>query len=49
VHLLELPLTGARAANATAGQGTWLSLGCAVALVLAALAAMISRRTPAKG
>jgi hypothetical protein len=48
IHLLELPLTGARAANATAGEGTWLSLACAVALVAAALAAMISRPAPVK-
>jgi hypothetical protein len=47
IHLLELPLTGARAANATAGQGTWLSVACAAALVAAAIAATISRRPAA--
>src|SRR5207237_5764387 len=29
VHLLEFPLTHARAEHSTAGQGTWLSLACA--------------------
>src|SRR5439155_21654728 len=48
VHLLEFPLTGARAAAATAGQGTWLSLACVVALVVAAIAALISRPAPGK-
>jgi hypothetical protein len=48
IHLLELPLTGARAAQATAGQGTWLSLACAAALVAAAVAALITRRVTAE-
>ena len=47
IHLLELPLTGARAAQATAGQGTWLSLACAAALVAAAIAATVRRSAPA--
>jgi hypothetical protein len=47
VHLLEFPLTGARAANATAGPGTWLSLACAAALIVAAIAALVSRRSSA--
>lgn len=48
IHLLELPLTGSRAAQATAGQGTWISLACAVALVVSAIAAMISRPAPVR-
>lgn len=40
VHLLELPMTGDRAQNAQAGSGTWLSLACLVALVVAAVAAL---------
>ncbi|MFI7679726.1 hypothetical protein [Actinophytocola sp. NPDC049390] len=43
VHLLELPMTGDRAEGATAGQGTWLSLACLVALVAAAVMAMTDR------
>lgn len=40
VRLLELPMTGDRVAGAQAGAGTWLSLACLVALVVAAVAAM---------
>jgi hypothetical protein len=40
IHLLELPMTGARASDAHAGTGTWLSLACLVALVAAAVAAL---------
>ncbi|MDQ3788222.1 MAG: hypothetical protein M3422_13400 [Actinomycetota bacterium] len=43
VHLLELPMTGDRADGATAGAGTWLSLACLVALVVAAVVAMTDR------
>jgi hypothetical protein len=43
VHLLELPLTGARTAQTTAGQGTWLSLACVVALAITAIVALTSR------
>ncbi|WP_459707161.1 hypothetical protein [Actinophytocola sp. KF-1] len=43
VHLLELPMTGDRAEGATAGQGTWLSLACLLALVVAAVTAMTDR------
>jgi hypothetical protein len=39
VHLLEYPMTSDRAADAQVGSGTWLSLACLVALVVAALAA----------
>jgi hypothetical protein len=47
VHLLELPLTGARTAQTTAGQGTWLSLACVVVLGIAAIVALATR--PARG
>jgi hypothetical protein len=40
VRLLEFPLTSERVADASAGGGTWLSLACLVALVVAAVAAM---------
>ena len=40
VHLLEYPMTSGRVADAHAGSGTWLSLACLVALVVAAVAAM---------
>jgi hypothetical protein len=40
VHLLETPMTGDRVAGAQAGAGTWLSLACLVALLVAAVAAM---------
>ncbi|TDV41374.1 hypothetical protein [Actinophytocola oryzae] len=40
IHLLELPMTGGRAADSQAGAGTWLTLACLVALVVAAVAAM---------
>jgi hypothetical protein len=43
VHLLELPMTGDRVADASAGQGTWLSLACLVALVAGAVLAMTDR------
>ena len=43
VHLLELPMTGDRVADAAAGQGTWLSLACLAALVVAAVMAMTDR------
>jgi hypothetical protein len=43
VHLLEFPLTSGRAAQATPGAGTWLSLACLVALLVAATAALVSR------
>ncbi|GLZ30403.1 hypothetical protein Lesp02_25920 [Lentzea sp. NBRC 105346] len=36
VRLLELPLTGARAADAVAGPGTWLAAATVVALLIAA-------------
>jgi len=42
-HLLELPMTGDRVADASAGQGTWLSLACLVALVAGAVTAMTDR------
>jgi hypothetical protein len=40
IHVLELPLTGGRVAGAGAGGGTWLTLACLVALVIAAVAAV---------
>lgn len=40
VHVLEFPLTNERVDGARAGAGTWLSLACLVALVVAAVAAM---------
>jgi hypothetical protein len=40
VHLLELPMTGDRAPDAHAGTGTWLSIACLVALLVAAIAAL---------
>lgn len=40
VRLLDLPLTGGRVEGAHAGGGTWLSLACLVALIVAAIAAM---------
>lgn len=43
VHLLELPMTGDRVADATAGQGTWLSAACLVALVAGGVMAMTDR------
>ncbi|MFC4853350.1 hypothetical protein [Actinophytocola glycyrrhizae] len=43
VHLLELPMTGDRVADASAGQGTWLALACLVALVAGAVTAMTDR------
>jgi hypothetical protein len=43
VHLLELPMTGDRVADSSAGQGTWLSLACLVALVAGAVTAMTDR------
>lgn len=43
VHLLEAPMTGDRVAAAAAGQGTWLSLACLLALVAAAVLAMTDR------
>lgn len=43
VHLLEAPMTGDRVADAAAGQGTWLSLACLLALVAAAVMAMTDR------
>jgi hypothetical protein len=35
VRLLELPLTSGRAEGSSAGPGTWLALGCALALLVA--------------
>lgn len=43
VHALELPLTSARAANAQAGPGTWLSIACIAALVISAFVALAVR------
>jgi hypothetical protein len=43
VHLLELPMTGDRVADAAAGTGTWLGLACLVALVVSAVLAMTTR------
>jgi hypothetical protein len=43
VHALELPLTQARAADATAAAGTWLSLACIAALVISAFVALAVR------
>jgi hypothetical protein len=40
VHLLEYPMTGDRVEGAQAGAGTWLSLACFVALLVAAVAAV---------
>lgn len=40
VHLLELPLTGARATEPAPGPGTWLSLACVVALLVGAASAL---------
>lgn len=48
IHALEFPLTAARAAQSSPGQGTWLSLACAAALIASAIAAVISRATSAK-
>ncbi|HEX6355132.1 hypothetical protein [Actinophytocola sp.] len=39
VHLLEFPMTSDRAADAQPGTGTWLSLACLVALLVASVAA----------
>lgn len=36
VHALELPLTGDRVQDAAAGSGTWLSMACCLALLVAA-------------
>ena len=44
VHLLELPMTGDRVTDASAGPGTWLSLACVVALLVAAALAITGRR-----
>ncbi|MGH3863700.1 hypothetical protein [Actinokineospora sp.] len=43
VHALEFALTSDRAEGATAGPGTWLSLACVAALLVAALIAAIAR------
>jgi hypothetical protein len=43
VHLLELPMTSDRAPGAQAGVGTWLSLACIVALVVAAVVAITQK------
>jgi hypothetical protein len=40
VHLLEFPMTSDRVPDAQVGSGTWLSLACLVALVVAAVAAI---------
>jgi len=45
VHLLELPLTGARVAEPSAGLGTWLSLACVVALLVGVLSALMNFAT----
>ncbi|MGQ0837604.1 hypothetical protein [Actinokineospora sp.] len=42
-HLLEYPLTAARAENSAPGAGTWLSLACVAALVVAAVVAVATR------
>jgi hypothetical protein len=45
VHLLELPLTGARATEPAPGLGTWLSVACVVALLAGAASALITALT----
>ncbi|MFL6143932.1 MAG: hypothetical protein ACJ72N_18970 [Labedaea sp.] len=42
VHLLEFPLTKDRADDAVVGPGTWLSLACVAALVVAAVVAVVT-------
>lgn len=48
VHLLELPLTGDRTAQAAPGLGMWLSLACVAALLLAAAMAVLTGRSRAR-
>ncbi|MET0236873.1 MAG: hypothetical protein ABW224_19650 [Kibdelosporangium sp.] len=48
VHALEMPLTQARAEDAAAGPGTWLSIACAAALVISAFVALAVRPEPGK-
>lgn len=48
VHLLELPMTGDRTDGAHAGAGTWLSLACLVALLVAAGLAATDRTGPVR-
>jgi hypothetical protein len=44
VRLLEFPLTSGRVPEASAGAGTWLSLACLVALAIAAVVALVTKR-----
>lgn len=44
IRLLDLPLTGARTQESTAGPGTWLALACAGALIIAAIVAVVVRQ-----
>lgn len=48
VHLFELPLTGDRTDSAQAGSGTWLSLACLLALLVAAALAATDRTGPVR-
>ncbi|HEV2779924.1 MAG TPA: hypothetical protein VGX25_11055 [Actinophytocola sp.] len=49
VHLLELPLTGDRAPDASAGPGTLLSVACVATLLIAAFVAVALRPAPQRG
>ncbi len=40
VHVLEYPMTGARAEDASIAAGTWLSLACIAALIISAFVAL---------
>jgi hypothetical protein len=44
VHLLELPMTGARVTGASAGPGTWLAVACLLALLVAAALAATQKQ-----
>jgi hypothetical protein len=46
VRAAELPLLGDQVAGARAGTGFWLALGCAVALTIAAVMAVVGERRP---
>lgn len=48
VHLLELPMTGDRTDDVQAGAGTWLSLACVAALLVAAGLAATDRTGPVR-
>ncbi|MQA12505.1 MAG: hypothetical protein GEU98_29080 [Pseudonocardiaceae bacterium] len=45
LRVLELPMTGGRIAGTSAGAGTWLSIACAVALLIGAAALLPGPRS----